>query len=88
MAIETAELTIADECMLRANEADFSPAELKSLKRALTKKTDDEILAGVAKLSGDQRKIDIEVAVSYLYSLTDQQMANLEWAVKTAEGWD
>lgn len=88
MAAAVEELTIADECILRATEAGFTAAELKSLKRVLAKKSDSEIFAAVAKLSGDQRKIDLELAVSFLYSLTDPQMAGLEWALKTAEGWD
>ena len=82
------ELTITEECILRATEAGFTVAELKSLKQVLAKKSDSEIFAAIAKLSGDQRRIDLELAVSFLYSLTDQQMDGLGWALKTGEGWD
>lgn len=88
MAAATAELSIADECYARATEAGFTQKELNSLKRVLAKKSDDQILAGIAKLSKWSGKIDAEEAVGLLYSLTDVQLIELEWAVKVADGWD
>lgn len=88
MAAATAELTLADECYARAVEAGFTEQELSTLRRTLAKKSDEQILAGIANLSKWSGKIDAYEAVSLLYSVTDAQMANLEWSVKIADGWD
>ena len=88
MAAATAELSIAEECYARAVEAGFTQKELNSLKRVLSKKSDAQILAGIAKLSGVRSKINAEEAVGLLYSVTDVQMVDLEWSVKIADGWD
>lgn len=88
MAAATAELSIAEECYARAVEAGFTQKELNSFKRVLAKKSDTQILAGIARLSKWSGRIDAEAAVSLLYSLTDAQMVDLEWSVKIADGWD
>ncbi len=82
------ELTAAEECILRAELAGFTEGELKILKMTLAKMSEMQILAGIAKFDGNQSRIDIQQAVGALYASTDQQIASLEWALKTSEGWD
>lgn len=88
MATATEELTLADECYARAVDAGFTKKELGSLKSILSKKSEVQILAGIAKLSKWDGRISGEKAVALLWSLTDLQIADLEWALKTADGWD
>lgn len=61
---------------------------VESYLTVLAKRSDDQILAGIAKLSKWSGKIAAEEAVGLLYSLTDVQLIELEWAVKVADGWD
>lgn len=61
---------------------------VESYLTVLAKKSDDQILAGIAKLSKWSGKIDAEEAVGLLYSLTDVQLIELEWAGKVADGGD
>jgi hypothetical protein len=82
------ELTLTDECLTRAAEAGFSKKEFGSLKRLLAKKTDEQILLGVAKLAQWNERVDQKMGVTLLYSVTDCQMADLAWVIKSADGWD
>lgn len=88
MATATAELTLAEECYARAVEAGFTKRELSGLKRILAKNGDGQILAGIAKLSKWSGEISLDKAIAILYSLTDLQLTELEWSIKSADGWD
>lgn len=86
-ANSTAELTLAEECYARAVEAGLTKTELAGLKRILARRSDVEILRAISQLS-KVSGYSVDQAVGLLYSLTDSQLSELEWSLKTSAGWD
>ena len=91
MAIK-AKLSLAEECYARAEDAGLSKRELAELARVMGKCSDDAIFTAICKLNGLHvaafDSSDMERAIGLLYSLTDFQLGEFTWTLKSGAGWD